>query len=45
MPLFLDAKRYIRVPLEETYEATWKACPAEFKLQTAGDRSRTASVG
>ncbi len=31
MPLFLDAKKYIRVPLEETYEATWKACPEEFK--------------
>ncbi len=27
----LDAKKYIRVPLEETYEATWKACPDEFK--------------
>ena len=31
MPLFLDTKKYIRVPLEETYEATWKACPEEFK--------------
>jgi hypothetical protein len=26
MPLFLEAKKYIRVPLEETYEETWKAC-------------------
>ncbi len=31
MPLFLDAKKYIRVPLGETYESTWKACPEEFK--------------
>jgi hypothetical protein len=31
MPLFLDAKKYIRVPLDETYESTWKACPEEFK--------------
>jgi len=31
MPLFLDAKKYIRVPLEETYESTWNACPEEFK--------------
>ena len=31
MPLFLEAKKYLRVPLEETYESTWKACPEEFK--------------
>ncbi|HZL34177.1 MAG TPA: hypothetical protein VFC78_02635 [Tepidisphaeraceae bacterium] len=31
MPLFLDAKKYIRAPLEETYQATWNACPEEFK--------------
>jgi hypothetical protein len=31
MPVFLDTKTYIRVPLEETYEATWKFCPDEFK--------------
>jgi hypothetical protein len=31
MPLFLDSEKYMRVPLEETYEATWKGCPAEFK--------------
>lgn len=31
MPLFLDSKKYIRVPLEETYESTWIACPEEFK--------------
>jgi hypothetical protein len=36
MPLFLDTKRYIRVPLEETYEATWKACPEEFKQRVTG---------
>ncbi len=36
MPLFLDTKRYIRVPLEETYEATWKACPEEFKQRVLG---------
>jgi hypothetical protein len=31
MPLFLETKKYLRVPLEETYESTWKACPEEFK--------------
>ncbi len=31
MPLFLESKAYIRVPLEESCEATWKACPEEFK--------------
>jgi hypothetical protein len=36
MPLFLDAKTYIRVPLEETYEGTWKACPEEFKQRVIG---------
>jgi hypothetical protein len=36
MPLFLDTRRYIRVPLEETYEATWNACPAEFKQRVIG---------
>jgi hypothetical protein len=35
MPLFLDAKKYIRVPLDETYEATWKACPEEFKQRVS----------
>ena len=31
MPIFLDNKTYVRVPLEETYNATWNACPDEFK--------------
>ncbi len=40
MPLFLDWKAYIRVPLEETYQATWNACPAEFKDRVTGSAGR-----
>ncbi len=36
MPLFLDTKAYIRVPLEQTYQATWNACPEEFKQRVIG---------
>lgn len=36
MPVFLDMKTYIRTPLEETYEATWKVCPEEFRERVAG---------
>ncbi len=36
MPLFLNTQGYIRVPLEETYGATWNACPAEFKQRVTG---------
>lgn len=38
MPIFLDTKTYVRVPLEETYEATWNACPEEFKERITGAR-------
>lgn len=31
MPVFLDSKTYVYVPLEETYAATWKLCPEEFR--------------
>lgn len=42
MPVFLDSTAYIRVPLEETYQATWAACPEEFKQRvTAGNRAAT----
>ncbi len=36
MPVFLDTRNYIRVPLEETYESTWEACPAEFRERVIG---------
>jgi hypothetical protein len=36
MPIFLDARTYVRVPLEETYEATWKVCPEEFRQRVTG---------
>jgi hypothetical protein len=35
MPLFLDSKTYIRVPLNSTYEDTWRQCPEEFKQRVA----------
>jgi hypothetical protein len=31
MPVFLDTRTYVRVPLEETYSTTWRGCPEEFK--------------
>jgi len=31
MPAFLGSELYVLVPLEQTYEATWAACPEEFK--------------
>lgn len=31
MPLFIDSDIYVPVPLGETYAATWKICPEEFR--------------
>lgn len=31
MPLFLHDEHYVNVPLEETYQATWDALPAELR--------------
>lgn len=31
MPLFLDSETYVPVPLGESYAATWKLCPEEFR--------------
>ncbi len=31
MPAFLDTQTYVRVPLDETYAATWKLCPGELR--------------
>ena len=31
MPLFIDSDVYVPVPLAETYTATWKLCPQEFR--------------
>jgi hypothetical protein len=31
MPVFLDIRTYVPVPLEETYDATWRTCPEEFR--------------
>ncbi len=31
MPVFLSAERYVNVPLENSYQATWSTCPAPMK--------------
>ena len=43
MPLFLDPKTYLRVPLEQTYDATWTACPQEFRERVIGGRAAVAT--
>jgi hypothetical protein len=32
MPLFLEGDEHVRVPLEETYQATWEACPEPIRV-------------
>ena len=36
MPLFLTADYYVDLPLEETYAATWAACPEPIRALVAG---------
>lgn len=36
MPLFLDPEMYLQVPLEATYDATWRICPEEFRELVIG---------
>lgn len=31
MPVYLDDDSYVPVPLEETYEATWRTCPEDMR--------------
>jgi hypothetical protein len=31
MPLFLRPDRYVNVPLEETYQSTWRGVPAFWR--------------
>jgi hypothetical protein len=31
MPAYLDAKYYVPVPLESTYQTTWNSCPSDFR--------------
>ena len=31
MPMFLDVDRYVPVPLESTYQATWASCPEDMR--------------
>lgn len=31
MPAYLDDDSYVPVPLEETYQATWRTCPEEMR--------------
>ena len=31
MPIFIDSATYVPVPLAETYAASWKVCPVEFR--------------
>ena len=38
MPVFLDLKSYVRIPLEKTYEDCWNACPEEFRRRVSRDR-------
>jgi hypothetical protein len=37
MPLFLQQERYVRAPLESTYEAAWEDFPAALKGLLEGD--------
>ena len=31
MPAWLDEDSYVPVPLEATYQATWKSCPEDMR--------------
>jgi hypothetical protein len=31
MPAWLDEDRYVPVPLEATYQATWLSCPEDMR--------------
>ncbi|MDY3561169.1 DUF4058 family protein [Gemmata sp. JC673] len=35
-PLFLDAERYVQVPLEATYQSAWQTFPAEWRNVVSG---------
>ena len=39
MPAYLDVDRYVPVPLESTYQATWASCPAALREAVAGTAS------
>jgi hypothetical protein len=45
MPLFLDPASYVLVPLEQSYEVTWRACPEEFRERITGPASTGAAPG
>jgi hypothetical protein len=38
MPAFLDVQRYIQVPLEATYQATWASCPENMRALVEGEQ-------
>jgi hypothetical protein len=31
MPAWIDADSYVAVPLEQTYQAAWTTCPADYR--------------
>jgi hypothetical protein len=39
-PIFLSAERYVRAPLESTYQATWADCPEPMRAVVEGRASR-----
>lgn len=43
MPLFLDPERYINVPLEAAYQATWKGTPALWRKMLEGETKNQSS--
>lgn len=47
LPIFLAGDEYILAPLEETYQASWAAFPADFKelLERPADRRTRADAG
>jgi hypothetical protein len=40
MPIFLDAKRFVNVPLESAYEGAWKGTPAFWRDVVLGKPAR-----
>lgn len=40
MPIFLDAKHYVNVPLESAYESAWKGTPAFWRDVVLGKPAR-----
>ena len=44
MPLFLTSELHVKVPLEDTYQATWGASPEEFRMAVETGRTPESDV-